>query len=63
MLGEAEDSYYSRLLQYVRIYEDHSDARPLPDIGLTVSGERVARLYMDSLVETDETFGMTEGSV
>jgi c-di-GMP-related signal transduction protein len=63
LLGEDEDSYYSRLLQYIRIYEDHSDAKPLPDIGLTVSGRAVARLYMDSLVETDEAFGVTEGSV
>jgi EAL and modified HD-GYP domain-containing signal transduction protein len=63
LLGEAEDSYYSRLLQYIRIYEDHSDTKPLPDIGLTVNGREVARLYMDSLVETDEAFGVTEGSV
>jgi EAL and modified HD-GYP domain-containing signal transduction protein len=63
LLGEAEDSYYSRLLQYVQIYEDHNDTRPFPDIGLKISGERVSRLYMDSLVETDEAFGMTEGSV
>jgi c-di-GMP-related signal transduction protein len=63
LLGEAEDSYYGRLLQYVQIYEDDSDDRPLPNIGLKLNGEKISRLYMDSLVETDEAFGMTEGSV
>jgi EAL and modified HD-GYP domain-containing signal transduction protein len=63
LLGEDEDSYYGRLLRFVQSYEDHSDTSPLPDIGLKLSDGELARLYMDSLVETDEAFGMTEGSV
>jgi EAL and modified HD-GYP domain-containing signal transduction protein len=63
LLGKAEDSYYSRLLQYLKIYEEHSDTSELPDIGVKLSGEEVARLYMDSVLETDKVFGMTEGSV
>jgi EAL and modified HD-GYP domain-containing signal transduction protein len=55
LLGKA-DSIYSRLLEYIIIYETGDRDLELPDIGVSISDREAAQLYMDSLLETDRAF-------
>jgi EAL and modified HD-GYP domain-containing signal transduction protein len=62
LLGAA-DNFYSRLLQYVIIYESGNRTLLLPNIGLKLSAREVSRLYMDSVMETNRIYNATtEGS-
>jgi EAL and modified HD-GYP domain-containing signal transduction protein len=61
LLGEA-DNFYSRLLQYILIYESGNRNLVLPDIGITLSEREISRLYMSSVLETDSIFNETEGT-
>lgn len=56
LLGSNKDGFYSKLLDYVVLYEKASSLSEFPDIGLTISEEEVAELYMESLIETDKAF-------
>jgi EAL and modified HD-GYP domain-containing signal transduction protein len=55
LLGKA-DSIYSRLLEYIIIYETGDRDLELPDIGVSISDREASQLYMDSLLETDRAF-------
>jgi EAL and modified HD-GYP domain-containing signal transduction protein len=62
LLGEGDgEDFYCHLLQYVERYEARR-GEPLPeDVAPGMSEREVSRLYMDSMVETDQTFnGMEE---
>jgi EAL and modified HD-GYP domain-containing signal transduction protein len=61
-LLQTEENYYSRLLQCVANYESHSNALDFLDVGISLSDREIARLYMDSLVETDRVFSMTDST-
>jgi hypothetical protein len=56
------DNFYSRLLQYILIYESGNRNLILPDIGITLSEREISRLYMSSVLETDNIFNETEGT-
>jgi c-di-GMP-related signal transduction protein len=60
LLGKQENEY-SRLLRYVEVYELLDETQELPEIGLRLDGRKISKLYMDSVVETDRVFNMTEG--
>jgi EAL and modified HD-GYP domain-containing signal transduction protein len=61
LLGEA-DNYYSRLLQYVVIYESGNRNLILPNIGLNRTDREISELYVESIVETDSTFNGMVGN-
>jgi EAL and modified HD-GYP domain-containing signal transduction protein len=56
------DNFYSRLLQYILIYESGNRNLVFPDIGITLSEREISRLYMSSVLETDSIFNETEGT-
>lgn len=51
------DSLYSRLLQYITIYEIGNPRLLLPDLGLNISERAVSNIYMNCLLDTDKAFG------
>jgi EAL and modified HD-GYP domain-containing signal transduction protein len=60
LLGRQENEY-SRLLRYVEVYELLDETQELPETGLRLDGRKISKLYMDSVIETDRVFNMTEG--
>jgi EAL and modified HD-GYP domain-containing signal transduction protein len=61
LLGEA-DNYYSRLLQFIMVYESGNRNLLTPDIGVTLTDLEISELYVESIVETDNTFNGMEGN-
>jgi EAL and modified HD-GYP domain-containing signal transduction protein len=61
LLGET-DNYYSRLLQYIVVYESGNRNLVPPNIGLKLSDREISEMYVESIVETDRTFIGMEGN-
>jgi EAL and modified HD-GYP domain-containing signal transduction protein len=58
-----EDNYYAKLMQYILAYEFPWRNLVLPDLQMRLTDREVARIYMDSIVETDRIFKLMEGAL
>ena len=56
VLLEHAENEYSHFLDYVMIYEKGEADAELPDLGLRISAEQIAVLYMECIKETDHIF-------
>lgn len=61
LLGKRQNTF-SHILQYAIVYEMANPNLELPDIGLHIGSQDVAKLYMECIVETDRTFNSFGGS-
>lgn len=55
LLGR-EDNQFSKFLQFAIMYEKADLNLILPEIGLPIDGDQVARLYMECMGDADRTF-------
>lgn len=55
-LLDQEENLYTRLLEYIHIYELGNPNLLLPDIGLTVGDREISHIYMECLIEVDKAF-------
>lgn len=55
LLGQ-EENIYTRLLEFIHIYELGNPNLILPDIGLTIEDREVSHIYMECLIEVDKAF-------